>query len=103
MDILLESGQEGMKDQVQGCWFSLVLDILLNHRQLFGTEKVAWTFAWIKISFISRLLSLHFSLLHILSNPPAQKFPVVIMDDIYQPWDQSKSLLNIFPQSSDSQ
>jgi len=44
--------------------------------------------------------SLHFSLLHCLSNPPAPCLPVVILDEISQPGKQSKLLPYIFPPSS---
>ena len=47
------------------------------------------------------MLSLYFPLLHFLPNPPAQSLPVMILEDISQPGEQSKSIPTIFPPSSD--
>ena len=88
-------------------FFSHVLDILLKHRHLLGAKILPRTVAWIKISFMSLSLclslsvsfclslpvSLHFSLLNFLSIPNAPTLPLVIVDVISLPGEQS----NIFP------
>ena len=101
MDTFLESGQEGVKNLVQECWFfpcvryppetqtsdwlwSCALDPCLNQNLHFSLS-----------------LSLHFSLIHILSNPPAPSLPVLILEEISQLGYQSMSLPKIFPPSSD--
>ena len=99
MGPFLVSGKEEVNIWYKIAGFSLVPEVVLKHRQLFGTEIVPWTVAWIKISFISLSLSPHIPP-SFLSSPPAPNFPVVILVDMSQPGSQSKSLPNIFPPSS---
>ena len=74
-------------------------DIHLNHRYLLGTEIMLWTVACSNVSFLS--LSLPFYLLHSLANPAAPRLPGMILDELPQLGQKSKSLPNILPTSSD--
>ena len=78
---------------------SLNSDIHLNHRYLLGTEIMLWTVACSNVSFLS--LSLPFYLLHSLANPAAPRLPGMILDELPQLGQKSKSLPNILPTSSD--
>ena len=91
MDTFLDSGQEGVKNLVQEhCFFFfLLLNILLKNRHILVAETMPWTVIWIKISIIPLSLSLNFSFIHILLYLPSQSLPVVILDEISQPGEQS--------------
>ena len=121
MDTFLESGQEWVNNLVQVCFFFPSVCYPPE------TQKHAWCwdpaidscFNWNLIYLClyfspsqsqphfhscscshSHSLSIQLHLLHFISNPPAQWLPVMIMDDISQPGEQSKSLPNIFSPSS---
>ena len=86
-DTFLESGQEGLKNLIKVWWFF--------HCVVYSSETQTPSWHWgcaqdscLKQNLLNLSLShsLHFSLLHIPSNTPAPRYPVMILDDISQPW-----------------
>ena len=73
------------------CW------IASKHRQMLGAEIMPWTVSWKKISSLSLSLSLCLHFLHYLSSPSVPNLPGVILVEIPQPGEQSKSLNNMSP------